>query len=476
MDITRTNIDSLNAELNIKLGKDDYQKKVDTVLSDYQRKVKMNGFRPGKVPMGMIRKMYGKSVLVDEINSLISKSIYEYLQENKIDILGNPLPKKEEESKIDWDNQQDFEFTYEMGLAPEVRVKIKDEKVAKYNVLPDDSLVNKYVDYLRKRHGKYVDTENSEKEDLVYGDFVELSDDESVKEGGIFKENSPVSPTAIKSDAVQQLFLNKSVGHSFVVNPKDIEESETAISTMLGLEKGKLETISDKFKFTVTRISRIELAELKQEFYDMVYGPGVIKDDKGFMDKVATEALTMVQNESDRKFSNDVVEKALSKTKIDLPDEFLKKWLVQSNEKPITPEQVEEEYETFSKGMKWQLIKGSLSKEHNVEVTEEETLNEARSFIQNQYAQYGQANIDPKELDDIAKKIIASDEERRKINDNLIDTKIIKLLRDSVKTNEVDISYEEFVKVASDDADPSKKKSDESAFSRFFKSGFKKKR
>ncbi len=476
MDITRTNIDSLTAELNIKLGKEDYQQKVDSVLSDYQRKAKMNGFRPGKVPMGMIRKMYGKSVLVDEINNLISKSIYEYLQENKIDILGNPLPKKEEESKIDWDKQKDFEFTYEMGLSPEVRVKMKDEKITKYNVLQDDSLVNKYVDYLRKRYGKYVDAEKSEAEDLVYGDFVELNSDDSVKEGGIFKENSPVSPTAIKSDEVQQLFLNKSVGDSFNVNPKDIEDSETALTTMLGLKKGKLEDIGDKFKFTVTRISRIELAELNQELYDMVYGPGVIKEDKEFIDKTAAEALAMVQNESDRKFSNDVVERALSKTKINLPDEFLKKWLVHSNEKPITPEQVEEEYESFSKGMKWQLIKGSLIEEHNVEVSEEETLNEARSFIQAQYAQYGQAKMDPKEIDDIAKKIIDSKEERRKINDNLFDTKIIKLLRDSVKTNDVEISYEEFVKIANEDAGAAKDKSSESAFSRFFKSGFMKKK
>jgi len=475
MDITKENIDTLNAEVKIKLEQNDYKPQVEKVLKDYRKRATIKGFRPGMVPMGMIKKMYGKAVIVDEINKLISESLYKYLHDNKIEVLGSPLPKQEEDQKIDWENQKEFEFTYEMGLSPEIELKLQNEKITKYTIVEDDALTDKYVDYLRKRFGKFVETDVADEDDMVYGDFVELSEDSEILEGGIFKQESPVVPNTIEDEFLKKKFTGLKKGDKLKLDPKAIADNTTVLATMLGIEKAAAENVSNNFQFTVTRINKQEPAELNQELFDMVYGKDNVKNEAEFRSKTAGEALAMINGESEKKLTYDLVEKAVDKTKVPLPDEFLKRWLVQSNEKPITLEEVNDEYDNFSRSMKWQLIKNNIIKTNNIEVTKEDSLNEAKNFIKSQYAQYGQSEIPEEELKSIADKIVNNKEEVKKINENIYETRVIESLKNTVIIKDKDVTYDEFIKITNEEADKKKNAKSESGFAKFLKSGFKKK-
>ena len=470
MNIYRENLDALNAEVKIKLDENDYHEKVNKVLHDYQRKMRMNGFRPGKVPMGLIKKMHGKSVLVDEINKILSKSLHDYLSENKIEILGSPLPKEEDAAKIDWDNQKNFEFTYEMGLSPRVDLKLANEKINRYKVINDNTLTNKYEEYLRKRFGKYEDTETSKEEDVVYGEFIEIDETGAVKEGAIAGKDAAIVPNTLENEMEKKRFTGIKKGDSFKINPKNISGKPALIASILGIEKNDAEKLTADLQFTVSKISRLKPADLTREFFDLVYGKETVKSEEEFRNKLSTDTSAIIKAESEKKFTNDVIEKTLEKTKLPLPDKFLKKWLIKSSEKPVTPEEINAEYDKFSKSTRWHLIKNQIVRDKEFHVTDNDAINEAKNFVKKQYAQYGHFNADDKELEETAKKIIENKEEKRTIVDNLIEEKVLEYLKSIVKIKEEEISYDEFVKLTN-----SEDKKPESAFSRFFKSGFKKK-
>jgi len=472
MEITKDNIDSLNAELKIRLTENDYQSKVNTVLKDYQKKVTVKGFRQGMVPMGMVKKMYGKSVLVDEVNKLLSKSLYEYLHKNKIEVLGTPLPKETGNGDIDWEHQREFEFTYEMGLSPAIQLKLQNEKVIKYKVTKDDVLTNKYTDYLRQRMGSHKDVQVSETDDLVYGDFSEMSDDHAILAGGVFKKDCPVAPATIKNEKVSSKFIGLKPGDKIIVDPKLVENNPTALATMLGIDKDKAGTLGNTFHFSVTKITRMVPAEMNQEFFNMVYGKDTVKSEDEFQNKNSEAALAMVNAESEKKYQYDLIDRAIDKTKAPLPDDFLKRWLVKSNDKPITLEEVEKDYSNYSKGIKWQLIKGAIIKENSISVSDDEISNEAKNFIRSQYAQYGQTDVPEKELDDIAIKILGNQEEKNKIMENLYEAKVVDHLKSTMIAKDKEVKYEEFIKIANQET--GKEKSGLAGISKFIKSGFRK--
>ena len=470
MDISREDINALNAEVKIKLTEKDYKPKVDSVLQDYQRKSRLKGFRPGKVPMGMIKKMYGTSVLVDEVNKIISQSLYKYLHENKIDVLGSPLPKEEEAASIDWKTQKDFEFTYEMGLSPKIELKLEKEKINKHIVTEDPELTDKYVEYLRKKFGKYEEVDSATEDDMIYGNLAEVNENNEIVEGGIFKQDVPIVANTIDDEVTKNKFIGLKVGETIVVDPNKVAGNPTVLASMLGVEKPVAEKLKANLQFKVSRISRLTLADLNQDFYDLSYGKDVLKSDTEFQAKTKEDAHKMIKVECERKFGNDVVERALDKTKIPLPDEFLKKWLLKANEKPITMEQVQEEYDNFSKTTRWQLIKNSVVVKNELKVSEEDKINEAKKFIRNQYAQYGQLNIEEAELNSIAKKVLENEDENKNITEKLYEEKVVDYLKSIMAVKEVAVSYDEFVKLANKED-----KKSESAFTRFFKSGFRKK-
>lgn len=446
MNITRENIDNLNAVLKVKVGPEDYQERVDSALKEYQKKVNMPGFRPGKVPAGMVRKMYGKSILVDEINKLLSDSLYNYIRENNIDILGNPLPKSEDGRNIDWDNQKEFEFTYDLGLAPQFEVPISaSDKFTMDVVKVDDQLVDKYVNDIRKSYGKPGNPEVSEDKDLLFGDFVELDANGEILPGGIFKSSS-IAIDRVKHEEIKSKLTGLKREDKVVLEAAKLSENPADLAAMLGIDKAQAENIKSSFQFTVKNIARMEPAELNQQLFDRVYGAGKVTSEEEFRNKIREELTNMFKGEAERKLMSKIQQALLEKVNVQLPDEFLKRWLVVANEKPVTYEQVSAEYDQYANGLKWQLIENKILKDNEIKVSEEEALAYTKTLVNNQFMRYGKTDATDEELAEAAKEVLKKESEAKRIYDSLYDQKMMQLFREkfTIETNEV--AYEDFYK------------------------------
>lgn len=446
MNIIQENIDELNAVLKVKVVAEDYLPKVETALKDYQKKANIPGFRPGKVPTGMIKKMYGKSIMVDEINKLLNDSLYKYLNENKIEVLGNPLPKAD--SVIDWDNQQEFEFLYEMGLAPKFNVELSaKDKFEYHTVKVDDAIVTKYTTDIAKRYGKVEPVEVSGEGDLLNGDFVELDANGEILAGGIFKTGS-LFLERIKDEATKKALTGLKKEDKVVLDAQKISDNATELATLLGIEKEAAETLTSKIQFTVKSISRLGAAEINQELFDKIYGPGNVTSEEEFKAKIKDELASMFVNDSERKFYNEVVEYLMNKINFNLPNEFLKRWIVAVNEKPVTAEQIELEFDGYSKGLKWQLIENKIIKENDIKVASEELIAHTKQLILQQFGQMGQAPMSDEDLDKTAQRVLANEEEAKKLYEKLYGQKVMDLFKTKFTLENKEVAYDDFFKTA----------------------------
>lgn len=446
MNITQENLDNLNAVLKVKIEENDYKDKVLQTLKNQQKNARMDGFRPGKVPFGMVKKMYGTSVKLDEINKLINEKIQEHLNENKVNVLGQPLPKEDDNLNIDWNTQKEFEFTYEMGIAPEFDLKIDGRtKFTEYKVVPDEKLVENYIDEITSRYGKFSEPEAVEQGDIVTLEVAELEGDDLKEEGGLNKTVTLSTENITKKTAVKP-FLGKKSGDNFNVKlktlGKDVEES----ASLLGLNKEDLDVAGDEFQVQITKISRVERAELNQELFDKVYGEGTVKTEEEFKNKVKEEAGAMLGGHGANKFKNDMIELLLDKTTFDLPDEFLKRWLVAVAEKKTTKEDIEKEYDQYKKSLKWQLIENKIITDNDIKVENEEVVERAKSMIAANFAQFGQA-VSDEELTTYAQNILGKEEERRRIFEEVYMDKIMNFVKETAKVEEKEISYDDFIKL-----------------------------
>lgn len=447
MNITQENIDELNAVIKVKVVADDYLPKVEGALREHQRKATVPGFRPGKVPVGMIKKMYGKSILVDEINKLLSDSLYKYINENKIDVLGNPLPKTDSGTIIDWDNQKEFEFMYEMGLAPKFTVELSPkDKFTYQTVRIDDELVNKYITDIAKRYGKVEQVEISGEGDLINGDFVELDAADEILKGGIFKTSS-VFMDRVK-DVSKVVFTDLKTGDKVIVEAQNLSANATDLAVMLGIEKEAAETFNSKMQFTVKGISRLAASAITQELFDKIYGPGVINSEEEFKLKIKDELGVMFVNDTERKFYNDVVEHLMNKINFSLPSDFLKRWIVAVNEKPITPEQVESEFEGYAKGLKWQLIENKIISDNGITVTNEEVVEHTKELILEQFGRMNPSPMSDEELNDTAKRVLSNQEEAKKLYEKLFGQKVMHLFKTKFTLENKEVAYDDFFKKA----------------------------
>lgn len=446
MNIIQENIDELNAVLKVKVVANDYLPKVETALKDYQKKATIPGFRPGKVPTGMIKKMYGKSVMVDEINKLLNDSLYKYLHENKIEVLGNPLPKAD--SVIDWDNQQEFEFLYEMGLAPKFSVDLSPkDKFTYQTVKVDESLVNKYVTDIAKRYGKVENVEVSEETDLLNGDFVELDANGEILAGGIFKTGS-LFLDRVKDEATKKALIGLKKDDKVVLDAQKISENATDLAALLGIDKEKAESLNCKLQFTVKGVSRLAAAEINQEFFSKIYGEGNVTTEEEFRAKIKDELAGMFVNDSERKFYNEVVEYLMNKINFNLPTEFLKRWIVAANDKPVSFEQVDAEFDNYSKGLKWQLIENKIIKENDLQVTNEEVVEHTKELILQQFAQMGQGPMGDEELNQTAQRVLSNQEEAKKLYEKLYGQKVMTLFKTKFTLENKEVAYDDFFKKA----------------------------
>lgn len=441
MNISKQDVDTLNAVVTIEVVPSDYEKQVEEALKKVQRQASMPGFRPGKVPAGMVKKMYGKNILADELNKMLNESIHKYITDNKIEILGNPLPKADE--KIDWDNNKDFTFKYDLGLAPKFDVEISDKVSFDYMVVKvDDELVNKYVKDVRRNYGTPVNPETAGEKDVVFVDINELDETGAIKAGGIFKSTS-LGIERMKSDVAKQKLIGARKEDKIIINSKDLYENAIDMGIGLGIDKEVAENLNSNLQLTVKNIARMEDAELNTDLFDKLYGKDVIKTEEEFRDKIKAELGGMFAQDSDRKFF-EVVEKTLiDKINPQLPVEFLKRWLMAVNDKPLTLEQIEAEFEAWSRSMKWKLIENKIIKNNNITVTHDEAMAEAKRFVQSQYARQGQV-AEEAEAEKIAASILAKEKEAEKLYENLYYLKLMQLFKDKFKPNQKEVSYNEF--------------------------------
>jgi trigger factor len=446
MNITQENIDELNAVLKVKVVAEDYLPKVENALKEHQKKASIPGFRPGKVPTGMIKKMYGKSILVDAINKLLNDSLTNYLKENKIELLGNPLPKAGSEHSIDWDNQKEFEFLYEMGLAPKFNVELSAKDKFNYQTVKiDENLINKYVSDIAKRYGNVENVDLSAAEDLLNGDFVELDSTGEIKPGGIFKTSS-IFLDRVKDEATKKSLIGLKKDDKVILDAEKLSDSPVDIASMLGIEKEAAEKLTSKIQFTVKNISRLNASELNQELFDKIYGVGTLTTEEEFKTKIKEELSTMFVNDSERKLYNDVVEHLMNKINFNLPTEFLKRWILAVNDKPVTPEQIETEFEGYSKGLKWQLIENKIIQDNNIEVTNQEVIEYTKQMILEQMGKYNPTPMSEDDLNQTAQRVLSNKEEAKKLYEKLYGEKVMTLFKTKFTLENKELSYDDFFK------------------------------
>lgn len=450
MEVTKEQIDDLNALLKVKVDKSDYQEKVDQTLNNYRKQANIPGFRKGKVPKGLIKKQYGQSILAEELNKLVSEALYKYIDEQDFEVLGNPLPKQDEEVKGDFQNPDTFEFTYEVGLSPEVDVKLSGRNKYEYTkVKIDDKLIDKQLEDLTRRYGKLVSGEKVGEKDMVLGQFVELDENGEIKEGGIMN-SSTISLEFIEKKDVKKKLVGKKPGDKVTVNPLDVSRGGNDTASMLGINEDQLDNISDQFQLTINEVKVMEPAELNQELFDKLFGEGNVKSEKEMRERIANDLEQMFEKDSDkiltRRVSNDLIEK----TKIDLPDEFLKKWIHASQKDPITMEEIEKDYPNYQKGLKWQLIQNQIFKDNGIKIEQDEALNYTKGLLINQYAQYGMPAPEEAELTQAAQQVLGNQKESQQIFDMLAEEKMTKYFKETVKLKDKEVDYDEYVKIAED--------------------------
>lgn len=441
MNITKKDIDALNAELSITLAPQDYEERVNDAIKKVQKQAAMPGFRAGKVPVGLIKKQYGKSILIDEINKILNDSLYNYINDNKIEILGNPMPKAD--SAVDFDNKTEWTFDYELGLSPQFDLKLDNSQSFTYNTVKvDDELVEKYLKDVKRNYGKPSNPEVAEAKDVLYIDIVELDADGSIKPGGVFKSTS-IGIDRLKNEAAKAKLTGAKKEDKIVINANELYDSAVDKSISLGIDKELAETFDANLQVTVKNIARMEDAELNQELFDKLYGAGNVNSEEEFRDKIKAELGVMFAQDTDRKFVETVEKTLVDKLSIRLPDEFLKRWLMAVNEKPLTKEQLEAEYPAYARSMQWKLIENKIIKDNSITVTNEEAKEEAGRFIRSQYARYGQTP-DEAEVAKIADSILSKQDEAQKIYEGLYSQKVLNLLKTNCKLDTKEVSYNEF--------------------------------
>jgi len=449
MNIELQHTGDLTATVKIDLSPADYEEKVMKVLKDYQRKAQMPGFRPGKVPFGITKKMYGQAVTADEINKLLSESLENFIKEQQLDILGNAIPNVEKTPEIDWNGPGDLSFYFDLGLTPKFELNLDGNVgVVYHRIEVSDEIASKYLDDMRRRNGELTEVEVSEKGDLLKGDFAELDAEGNVKEAGI-TSNGTVNPELFKDEAIVALFTGKKIGEVIRFNPMQASGNATDVAAMLGIAKEEAENLNAEFNFTVSSISHMVPAELNTEFFEKIYPGTEISTEAELLEQIKKDAAGSFISESDKKFFNDAVKAVMDKAAIQLPEEFLKRWLVEVNQDKLSAEEVELHFNEYANSMRWQLIENRLIREHGISVQEEEI----KDVFRNYFRRPGSSEMDDDtkmRIDSIVDSFMKNKEDVRRINDQIFEQKLLVLLKEKLEPKETSVSYEEFAKLASE--------------------------
>ena len=447
MDISKENKDELNAVLTVKLGKADYEGKVETVLKDYRKKANIKGFRPGMVPIGIIRKMYGTAVKVDEINKIVSENVHKYLTDEKIEILGDPLPIMDQNEKIDFETGDDFTFSFELGLAPVFELTLsKNNKINLHEIIIDDKMKNDYVSSYTRRYGEFRKADISEEKDILKGKIEAINETGEIIPDGIGAEETTLAVDVIGDEEIKKSFTGRNENDTIDFNIRKAYPNTTEIAGLLKREKKDVENLDGNFRFTISEISRFYPAEESPELYDRIYGEGVVSTGEEFMKKIEEEISSNLGRESNFKLMQDIKKLTIEKTEFPLPEEFLKKWLLRINEK-TTSEEIEKEFDTFRQDLKWQLIKNRIAKDTGITITEEELIKEAENITRLQFRQYGLFYATDEQITNYAKETLKREDDAKRIADKILEDKVLENLREIVKIENKSLTVDEFNKL-----------------------------
>jgi trigger factor len=436
MNIKREQVDALNAVVTVAISKEDYQPKVEKVLQDYRKNANIPGFRKGAVPMSLIKKQYEKAILLDEVNKLLQNSLNDYLVEEKLDILGNPLPKVTED--FNWD-ADDLSFEFELGLAPEFNVDLAAaNKVTKFNIVADDKMLDEQVERIQKQFGKLVSKDTVEEGDDIRGTFTN-------EEKGI-NNTTTISTDIFKDKKTVKKFIGKKVGDVVTVSTKGLFDDDHKLMDYLKVGHDDVHGLDIEVNFTIEEINTSEKAELNQELFDKLFGEGKVTSVEELKGKIKEDAEQQFAQQADQKFLNDVTETLIDNTKFELPGEFLKKWLQTVGETPLTAEQAQEEYNKSEKGLRYQLIEGKVIAENNLQVTFEDLKAYTSDLIKKQMAQFGQMDPSDADVENIVARVLSNKDEVKRISEQLMSEKMLNLFKEKVKFATKEVTYQDFIK------------------------------
>jgi trigger factor len=447
MNITQEKIDDLNAVVKITIAPEDYSPRVDKALKEQAKKANLPGFRKGMVPVAHMKRMYGKSILVEEINNMLSENLTKYLTDNKVEILGQPLPAMDDTKEFKWDNTDEFEFKYELGLAPKVDVEVTSkDKFTAYNVKADEETLESRIKNIRKSYGKMTNPEVAAEGDVLYAELAQLTPDGEVFEGGINATGS------IRLDLVTDKKILKSlVGlkKEDVVEldvQKAFDNNETVIAKLLNIGEEDAKDLQSKFKVTVKNVNRLEESDLNQEFYDKIFGEGVVSDEAGFRAKITEEIESMFKQDADRKLQNDIYTQLTEQTKMELPNEFLRKWLKATNEK-LTDEELEQGYDDFAKNLKWTLIENKIITDNEIKIEYKDVFETAKQRLDAQFRMYSPQPMPEDQLAQYTATFLQEKENANRIFDEVKALKVFEHIQSVATLNQKDIDYKKFVEM-----------------------------
>ncbi|KKB58860.1 trigger factor [Parabacteroides gordonii] len=448
MNVSLKNIDAVSGIVKLEIVKADYAEQVEKSLRNFRQKANVPGFRKGMVPMGMVKKMYGKHVLVEEVNKLVSENLFSYIRENKLNILGEPMPNESEQKPINFDTQEDFEFCFDVALVPEINITLsKGDKLPYYEVAIDDEMLNQQIDAYTANFGTYDKADEVEEKDMVKGTVAELENG-SPKEGGIVVEEAVLMPAYMKDEAEKAKFVGAKVNSVVVFNPnKAYEGAEAEIASFLKVDKEAVAGITGDFSFEITEITRHQKAEMNQELFDKVFGEGVVTSEEEFKSKIKEALTDQFTPQSDYKFLLDAREVLVQKAgEMKFADDMLKRWLVAANEN-TTAEKVEEDFPKMIEDLKYQLIKENLVKSNNLKVEDADIEAFAKRVAQAQFAQYGMLSVPEDVLANYAKDMLKNKQTLQNIIDRAVEEKLAAWLKEQVELDVKEVSTEEFSKL-----------------------------
>ncbi|MDO4228938.1 MAG: trigger factor [Capnocytophaga sp.] len=437
MNITKEQIDALNAVVTVAIEKEDYADRVEKVLTNYKKTANVPGFRKGHVPLGMIKKQYGKAILFDEVNKLLQDSLNKYIVDEKLDILGNPLPKAKQD--FDW-NAENFTFEFEIGLAPKFDLDLQPKKgITRYEIAVEENLIDKQVERIRKQFGKLIS-----KGEVLDQDDIEIT-------GSFFNEEKNIDNKAtfkleVLSPENRTAFVGKKIGDQLQLQTKGLFKDSHDLMHFLKVSHDEAHHLDVVVTFTIEEVNVREEAALNQELFDKLFPAGSVSSEAELREEIKKNSELQYAEQADQHFLNEVTDYLVDNTKFDLPAEFLKKWLRTAGEKELTEEEANAEYEKSEKGLRYQLIEGKILTDNNLQPTFEELKNYANTYVKNQLRQYGMPADDDSYVEGIAAKILQNRDEVQRINQQLVFSKLLDFYKANVKFDTKKTTFDEFIK------------------------------